>query len=136
MLVNGICRYGSSRPSPPPQFWLCPLPSFPPTTTESSMVTMTLLRFSTSPPRVALRRLFLDHVHDVIDGDDALDAVLDVHHGDRRQARLGEHARHLLLLLVLLHGGQLGAHHLVHHALGARGEQLAKRHHAQQVLLL
>ncbi|MGY4294343.1 hypothetical protein ACVWXN_002438 [Bradyrhizobium sp. i1.4.4] len=44
-------------------------------------------------------RLLLDHVHDVVDGDDADQAILGVEHRGRDEIVLAEHARHLLLVL-------------------------------------
>ena len=52
--------------------------------------------------------LLLDHVGDVVEGDDADQPVVGVHHRRRHQIVALEQPRHFLLVLVGVHGAQIG----------------------------
>ena len=78
----------------------------------------------------------LDHVDDVVEGDDADQPVVGVDHRRRHQVVALEQPRHLLLVVVGAHAAALRVHQLGdrHRALGA--QQTVERHGAEEAAVL
>ncbi len=80
-----------------------------------------------------LFRFLLDHVGDVVEGDDADQPVVGVDHRRRHQIVALEQPRHFLLILVGVHLLPFGLHQIGdrHRALGA--QQTIERHGAEKI---
>ena len=80
-----------------------------------------------------LRRLLLDDVHCVVDGDDADQPLLHVDDGQGEEAVLVQRLRHVLLIVHRLGPDDVRIHDLLDQVVLLREEQVTHRQHAEQV---
>ena len=76
--------------------------------------------------------LLLNHVDDVIDGDDAHQPVFAIDHGQRQKVVALDEPRHLLLIGAGLNPHHITGHHLTDGGLGVGDHQLPQRQDAGQ----
>jgi hypothetical protein len=80
-----------------------------------------------------LGRLLLDHVHDVVDHDDANQPLLVIHHRQRDQVVTLQQLRHLLLIGGGAHGDHGAIHDLLDRLLRLRQDQRLEIDQADQL---
>ena len=78
---------------------------------------------------------FFDNIHDIIDRDDAHQAILMIHNGDGKQVVLTHGIGDDFLVIGGMHGNHLLIHQILHLRIIAGEQQLAQPHRAEQLAI-